>query len=211
MEFVAALHNVFLRWSQVSAVETHFKRLGDVEKDAFESLPAAALVRVALESGDVDTVREALRKKVSGPKVETVLKRMQLVQRNVHGSKSEKDILMRKFFAMRIWNGCSSLFFTLNPRDAKSPVILMLLQGDAEPHKEFPLNSADADTEAYLAEVLREHPRRLHELVAAHPLAATRCFHWTVRLLDRTLLNCVDPFCFSCRQCSAACRLWRFW
>ncbi len=39
-------------------------------------------------------------------------------------------------------------------------------------------------------EFLHANPRRLQELVAISPLAATRCFHWTVRLVIRTLFNC---------------------
>ena len=30
----------------------------------------------------------------------------------------------------------------------------------------------------------------LHEAVAANPLVATWCFHWTVKLVIRTLFNC---------------------
>ena len=43
-----------------------------------------------------------------------------------------------------------------------------------------------------MSDFLRDDPRRLHSLVAGNPLAATRCFHWTVRLVIRTLFNCAD-------------------
>ena len=52
---------------------------------------------------------------------------------------------------------------------------------------------SDAETEAYVAEMLQEHPRRLHEFVAANPLVGARCFHWTVRLVVGTLFHCYDP------------------
>ena len=58
--------------------------------------------------------------------------------------------------------------------------------------KTFSLDLDDAETDAYLKDFLREHPRRVHELVAGNPLAATRCFHWTLRLVIRTLFNCDD-------------------
>ena len=51
---------------------------------------------------------------------------------------------------------------------------------------------SDAAAAAYVSELLRDDVRRLHSLVAANPLAATRCFHWTVRLVIRTLFNCAD-------------------
>ena len=193
VEFVAALYNVFLRRDQVQAVEAHYRTLTDADQEVLRNLGAEELVSVAMASGDVNSIREALRKKNLGTKVEHVLKRMQLIQRNVRGSESERDMIMPKFFAMRLWNGCSSLFFTLNPHDIKSPVTIMLLQGVHEFHEQFSLELSDVETEAYLAEVLRENPRRLHELVAANPMVATRCFHWTVKLVVRALFHCADP------------------
>ena len=50
-------------------------------------------------------------------------------------------------------------------------------------------DDTDAEAESYMADFLKDNPRRLHELVAANPLAATRCFHWTVRLVLKTLFN----------------------
>ena len=51
---------------------------------------------------------------------------------------------------------------------------------------------SDDEATQYVNEFLEGDVRRLHSLVAANPLAATRCFHWTVRLVIRTLFNCED-------------------
>ena len=99
---------------------------------------------------------------------------------------------MPKFTALRIWSGCSSLFFTLNPHDIRSPITVLLLQDDQRLEKRFSLDMTDSEAEQYMKDFLQENPRRLHELVVANPLAATRCFHWTVRLVIRTLFNCED-------------------
>ena len=117
---------------------------------------------------------------------------MQIIQRDVRGSEAEKDNLLPKFFGLRLWSGCSSLFFTLNPHDIRSPLTICLLQNDARFEKKFSLDWSDGDTEAYIAEYLKENPRRLHAAVASNPLAATRCFHWTVKLVIRTLFHCRD-------------------
>ena len=53
------------------------------------------------------------------------------------------------------------------------------------PHK-------DVESATYMQDLLGTAPRKLHELVAGCPLAATRCFHWTVRLVIRVLFNCAD-------------------
>ena len=162
------------------------------DKQEMERLTAAGLVSLALASGEVESVRAALRKKDLEKPIATALRKMQIIQRNVRGSEAEKDNLLPKFFALRLWSGCSSLFFTLNPHDIKSPLTISLIQNDMHFEKRFSLDWRDDETEAYIASVLKENPRRLHEAVAAHPLAATRCFHWTVKLVIRTLFNCAD-------------------
>ena len=69
---------------------------------------------------------------------------------------------------------------------------MALLHGDMRLEKQFSLDMPDADTEAYFVEFLKDQPRRLREAVAANPLVATRCFHWTVRLVIRCLFIVVD-------------------
>ena len=97
--------------------------------------------------------------------------------------------------AMRVWNGFSSLFFTLNPHDIRSPVTLALTCHEHFHMERFSLDFDDEATEAYLARLLGEHPRRLHEIVVQDPLAATRCFHYTVRLVLEHLFHCAHPGC----------------
>ena len=83
-------------------------------------------------------------------------------------------------------------FFTLNPQDCHSPLTLLLVQEDTTVERRFSLDLSDEEAAAYVHEFLREDPRRLRALAAGNPLAATRCFHWTVRLVIRTLFNCDD-------------------
>jgi len=99
---------------------------------------------------------------------------------------------MPKFYALRLWSGCSSLFWTLNPYHIRSPVTLLLLQDGKRFEKTFSLDLSDEEARVYVKDMLHKNPRRLHELVAGNPLVATRTFHWTVRLVLRTLFNCAD-------------------
>ena len=137
-------------------------------------------------------MRDALKKKNLEFPVRKALEQMQVLQRRVRGSEAEKDNLLPKFTALRLWSGCSSLFFTLNPHDIRSPITVLLLHEDLEIEKKFSLDLSDSEAHSYMTEFLRDHPRRLHELVAGNQLAATRCFHWTVRLVLRALFNCAD-------------------
>ena len=83
-------------------------------------------------------------------------------------------------------------FFTLNPHDIRSPITLLLVQDNTTAERRFSLDMSDDEATQYVNEFLQGDARRLHSLVAANPLAATRCFHWTVRLVIRTLFNCED-------------------
>jgi hypothetical protein len=113
VEFIASLYNVQLRRDQVYAVEACMRKqsFSGAQKAEMERLSGAGLVANALASGDVQSVREALRKKNLEKPIETAFRKMQIIQRNVRGSEGEKDNLMPKFFALRLWSGCSSLFF----------------------------------------------------------------------------------------------------
>ena len=94
---------------------------------------------------------------------------------------------------MRIWHGCSTLFFTLNHHDIRSPLTLALVTGEHFQQEQFSLDLPDHATEDYLAKLLGANPRLLHQMAAQDPLAATRCFHHTVRSTIQTLFNCGAP------------------
>ena len=129
VEFVASLYNVFLRRDQIWAVEASMKgTLSHANVAEIQKVTASGLVAHALSSGDVNSVRSLLKQKnLHGPLKQTFQK-MQIIQRSVRGSEAEKDSIMPKFFGLRLWSGCSSLFFTLNPHDIRSPLTLLLVR-----------------------------------------------------------------------------------
>ena len=145
VEFVASLYNVFLRRDQIRAVELGVRNLTAADAEAIESTCATDLVATALATGDVNSVRAVLRKKDLEPKIRRTFNRMQMIQRNVRGSEAERDNIFPRFTALRIWSGCASLFFILNPQYIQSPITLLLLTTTGEQfHKEFSLDLTDA-------------------------------------------------------------------
>ena len=68
----------------------------------------------------------------------------------MRGSEAEKQSIRYKFQALRIWNGFSSLFFTLNPNDIKSPLTLAMVDKGQFHMKSFSLNMSDAQAEQFL-------------------------------------------------------------
>ena len=194
VEFVATLYNLLLRREQVHAVEANVKssELTKGNMNDIAKLTATGLVSYALSSGDANSVRDLLRRKNLEVPLEKTFRAMQITQRSVRGSEAEKDNLLPRFAAMRLWSGCSSLFFTLNPHDIRSPITLLLVQGDVSFEQKFSMSFEDAAADQFITEFTRGNPRIVHELVARNPMAATRCFHWTVRLVIRVLFNCAD-------------------
>jgi len=103
-----------------------------------------------MSSGDANSIRDLLKKKGLEAPIENALRSMQIIQCNVRGSESEKDSLMPKFTALRIWSGWSSLFFTLNPHDIRSPITVLLLQDDLKLEKRFSLDMTDAEAKQHM-------------------------------------------------------------
>ena len=193
-EFVACLYNLLLRRSQLRAVHLLVVKgsgLTPEAQNALQRLEASDLMKEALASGECNSVRELLRRKNLDGCLRTAVQTMKMIQRHVRGSEGEKDTLHLKFLAMRLWHGCSSLFFTLNPHDIRSPLTLSLCNAEHFGMKPFSLDLSDEATEAYLAALLKKNPRQLHEMAAQDPLAATRNFHYTVKMVLDKLFNCV--------------------
>ena len=74
-----------------------------------QKVSAAGLVAHALASGEVDSIRAALRDKKLEKPIERALRGMQIQQRNVRGSEGERDGILHRFLALRRWSGCSPL------------------------------------------------------------------------------------------------------
>ena len=85
--------------------------------------------------------------------LKTTLKHFQAAMRNVRGSEASKGGLRLNFAAMRIWNGCSSLFFTLNPY-ARQPLTIALCNGEHFHVEHFSLDWPDEDMASFFREYL---------------------------------------------------------
>ena len=169
LEFVASLYNVLLRRAQLRAVHlvvVQKSLLTSQDQEMLASVTAKDFITEALHSGECESLRKFLYRSGLREKLQKTAHMMDLAFRHVRGSESEKLTMRKRFVAMRVWNGFSSLFFTLNPHDIRSPMTLVLVTPEHFHMEPFSLDFNDADTEAYLARLLGQHPRRLHEIVA---------------------------------------------
>ena len=77
---------------------------------------------------------------------------MKVAMRNVEGSESDQDYLRMKFVAMRIWNGCSAVFFTLNPHDIWSPLLIKFYNGEVFGQQQLRLDWSDEEMQRFYTE-----------------------------------------------------------
>ena len=129
---LANLNNANLR-EQMRAVALYVRTstaFGSIYPELLELSPKD-MVASALAAGDCESIRAALRKKNVDVRVKSVLRSMEIATRGVEGSESERNILRYKFGALRVWSGCSLLFFTLNPHDIHTPLLVYFI-GDRE-------------------------------------------------------------------------------
>ena len=152
-EFAASVANVFLRRDQMIAVARFVRTNQTFHRylKNYNAFTAADCVAGAYAAGDGNSARDILRKKGVPDNVVAVLRSIEIALRDVEGSEAERQTFRYKFMALRIWNGCSLLFFTLNPHDIKSQLLVKFANADEEHMERICLDWNDAEMEDYYA------------------------------------------------------------
>ena len=79
--------------------------------------------------GECYDVRAALRKDGLDKRCKDVLAQLQVAPRDEEGSPADHTALHFRFVATRVWCGCAFVFFTLNPHDNKTPLLIVCGNG----------------------------------------------------------------------------------
>jgi hypothetical protein len=192
-EFAAVAYGTLVRRAQMSAIYRFCTTsyLFRSSADEFLGLTAKDIVQAALASGDFKTVQTAFQCKDLDGRVKSILKQMQIATREVEGTPAERSSFRFRFLALRMWSGCSALFFTLNPHDIKSPLLLVFIGPENSGCERISLDWNDGEMEKYYSECLKGNPLRLHELAVKFPDAASRCVHAAFKMTLEMLCNCV--------------------
>ena len=170
VDLIATLYNILLRRDQMRAVHIEVSKLTSREVELLSQVSADDILNAARASGDCDTLRKILRVDGLNAALKSAFRHMQTAQRNVRGSEASKTSLQNKFTAVRLWSGCSSLFFTLNPY-ARQPLTLALCNQDYFRIEHFSLDLSDVGMTEFFAGVKQTRPRLLHEIAAQDPVA----------------------------------------
>ena len=194
-EFAACVYNILLRREQMRAVFRYVQTNSVFRKNLvhFDSLTAVDFVKAALASGDCTSVRDYMRKRNVDIKVKAVLRSMDVALRDIEGSEAERDGFRYKFFAMRVWSGCSVLFLTINPHDINSPMLVVFANADEIHLERISLDWNDEEMASYYKRSKQDNALRFHEFAVKFPAAAAECVHMAFRMAIEVLFNCAPP------------------
>ena len=194
-EFAACTFNVLLRRSQMYALHTYVNTSPNfaITAQALEGLTPMDWIASALAAGECYSTLEALRKKGVSASVKRVLRGIDVAMRDVEGSEAERRTFRYQFVAMRLWGGCSSLFFTLNPHDIKAPMLVVFSNPGFVRMERVSLDWGDETMDAYYERHKKDNPFCFHTLAVEDPAAAALCVHETFRMVIEILFNCAPP------------------
>jgi hypothetical protein len=170
VDFIASLYNILLRRDQMRAVQVEACKLSARDAAMLSKVTATDLVNAALVTGDCQTIRALLKKDGLDDALKSTFRHLQTAQRNVRGSEASKTSLQHKFTAVRLWSGCSSIFFTLNPY-ARQPLTIALCNGPHFDVEKFSLDYSDIEMKEFYDGVRRSRPHLLHEIAVQDPVA----------------------------------------
>jgi hypothetical protein len=158
-----------------------------------ETLGADEWIEQALRCGECYNVRDALRRKGLDDRVRTLLSQMQVASRDVEGSAAARSALRFRFVATRVWCGCAFVFFTLNPHDNKTPLLIVFGHGERFGFRRLSLDWDDAEMTRYYDAEKEGNALRFHDFAANHPRACSRAVHETFRMVLEILGNTAPP------------------
>jgi hypothetical protein len=170
VDFIASLYNILLRRDQMRAVQVEACKLTARDAAMLSTISATDLVNAALTTGDCQTIRALLKKDGLDAALKSTFRHLQTAQRNVRSSEASKTSLQHKFTAVRLWSGCSSIFFTLNPF-ARQPLTIALCNGPHFHVEDFSLDLSDIEMKEFYDGVRRSRPHLLHEAAVENPVA----------------------------------------
>ena len=116
-----------------------------------------------------------------------------VVLRDIDGSEAHRSSTLYKMRALRVWCGCSFLFFTLNPLDQHHPLFVSYLNSQTQEVDKIDLRAPDPAINAFFQRALADDKHFFQRMVVKYPCAAMRCVRFIMERTIDTLLNCSPP------------------
>eukprot|EP00435_Cladocopium_sp_Y103_P008727 s3817_g2.t1 len=116
-----------------------------------------------------------------------------VVLRDIDGSEAHRSSTLYKMRALRVWSGCSFLFFTLNPLDHQHPLFVSYLNSQTQEVEKIDLRAPDRAINAFFQRALTDDKHFFQRMVVKYPCAAMRCVRFIMERTIDTLMNCSPP------------------
>lgn len=196
-EFAAVAANIFMRRAQMAAIhswlrlERGFARI----QNTLSTLSVEEFVAAATaQAGDFQTLAHALQCKPSrSRRLHALFKEMTVVLQDIDGSESHRSATLYQMRALRVWHGCSFLFFTLNPLDHQNPIFVSYLASERGDIERIDLSAADEKLQNFFDVRTSTDKAFFQKMAVKHPCAAMRCVRFVMERTIDTLLNCSPP------------------
>ena len=196
-EFAATAANVFMRRDQMAAVHTWLRAEHGFARirDTLSSLSVQDLVAAATsQAGDFRSLAQALQcKPARGAKLHQIFREMMVVLRDIEGSEEHRAGAIYKMRSLRVWAGCSFLFFTLNPLDHQNPLFVSYVNSQTTLLERINLCGTDTEMEGYFRRAKLTDTLLLRRMAVKNPCAAMRCVRFVMERTIDTLMNCSPP------------------
>ena len=196
-EFAAVAANIFMRREQMASIHQWFRAERGFTRiqDTLATLSVRDFVAAAAaQTGDFKSLAHALQcNPARSARLHQLFREMMVVLRDIDGSEAHRSCTIYKMKALRVWCGCSFLFFTLNPLDHQHPVFVSYLNSQTHEVEQVDLQAPDAAMNEFFK---RAHARSAHffqKMALKHPCAAMRCVRFIMERTIDTLMNCSLP------------------
>ena len=193
-EWQATAYKYIFRRAQIRAAESviHFNQKFKDEASILNRVAPGELLDLAVNCADHEQLKHALHHSKAVPHVRTAMYHVVKAMRSVSGADSERQKFHKYFQSLRIAHGTGILFFTLNPRDSDSALTLRFLTEGVWKHKVISLDLDEMALFGELQDIRDKHKSALHDMIQQDTVAATECFHLTVRMTFSYLFGCSD-------------------
>ena len=151
------------------------------------SLKVAELLVAATQMGQHRTMKSLLRNQAVPQTVKTLATTLDAVQKNIPYTTAYRQTFRSRFLALRVYDGASTFFWTLNPADVRHELILVFASGDSFAKRSFSLNWTDSEKAMYWRNMA---PLTMHTIVAADPRAVVKMFYTFISLTLTQLCHC---------------------
>ena len=185
-----------MRRDQMAAVHTWLRAEHGFARirDTLSSLSVQDFVAAATsQAGDFRSLAQALQcKPARGAKLHQIFRELMVVLRDIEGSEEHRAGAIYKMRSLRVWAGCSFLFFTLNPLDHQNPLFVSYVNSQTTLLERINLCGTDTEMEGYFRRAKLTDTLLLRRM-AVKNRAAMRCVRFVMEPTIDTLMNCSPP------------------